>query len=298
MGSRYIPVPIRRKLRQEVNYGCPIPGCGSPYLSYHHFDPPYHEGGTHDPEGMIALCLPHHKYADIGTYTDEQLRNYKIHPFLSEENVKGRIEWMRTELILNTGGITAYKPNVFLELDGKPIIWTKRSEDGFMLLNIDIKKSDGNDLLKVVDNDWIVTGPLTDMEAIPSGRSINITSKSELFKLDLSFHDITEGELRSKVEKDAIKQTNDMIEQYQSYPEEIKKILSPDDTTKDIIFNERWNSICEADLIFPALLVTLTGKVNFPFPIKIGEKEMVLPGNNVISGGTVINCNVAISINQ
>lgn len=48
-------------------------------VSYHHFDPPYHQGGTHNSEGMIALCLPHHKNADIGTYTDEQLKYHKEH---------------------------------------------------------------------------------------------------------------------------------------------------------------------------------------------------------------------------
>lgn len=51
--NRTPPEPVREILRKEVNFGCPIEGCGSPYLEYHHFDPPWHEREHHDPQGMI-----------------------------------------------------------------------------------------------------------------------------------------------------------------------------------------------------------------------------------------------------
>jgi hypothetical protein len=31
------PQEIEKLLRREVNFGCPVPGCGSPWLKYHHF---------------------------------------------------------------------------------------------------------------------------------------------------------------------------------------------------------------------------------------------------------------------
>jgi hypothetical protein len=54
--SRTPPIAVRRKLRQEVGFACPVPDCGSPYLTWHHFDPPWHVTPQHEPAGMIALC--------------------------------------------------------------------------------------------------------------------------------------------------------------------------------------------------------------------------------------------------
>jgi hypothetical protein len=73
--SRRPPADVLRQLREEVNYSCPI--CGSPFLSWHHFDPPYHTTQHHNPDGMIALCPLHHKMADSGMYSVDQLRILK-----------------------------------------------------------------------------------------------------------------------------------------------------------------------------------------------------------------------------
>jgi hypothetical protein len=34
-----IPEEVRRMLREQVNFGCPVSDCGHPYLMDHHFDP-------------------------------------------------------------------------------------------------------------------------------------------------------------------------------------------------------------------------------------------------------------------
>jgi hypothetical protein len=62
---------IRMALAEEVGFGCPVEGCGSPYLSWHHFDPPWSERQQHEPQGMIALCRTHHDMADVGTFAGE-----------------------------------------------------------------------------------------------------------------------------------------------------------------------------------------------------------------------------------
>ena len=50
-------LPARLILRKESNFGCAK--CGEPYLTYHHFDPPWNEKHHANPEGMIALCAKH-----------------------------------------------------------------------------------------------------------------------------------------------------------------------------------------------------------------------------------------------
>src|SRR5918912_315690 len=35
--NRTPPAAVRRELRREVGFGCPVPDCGNPYLYWHHF---------------------------------------------------------------------------------------------------------------------------------------------------------------------------------------------------------------------------------------------------------------------
>jgi hypothetical protein len=41
-------------LRREVNLGCPVAGCGSPFLTWHHFDPPWKLEHHHRPDEFRA----------------------------------------------------------------------------------------------------------------------------------------------------------------------------------------------------------------------------------------------------
>lgn len=71
--SRTPPIAVRRTLRGEVGFGCPVRQagnlCGNPYLRWHHFDPAWSDEHHHRPEGMIASCAQHHDEADAGAFT-------------------------------------------------------------------------------------------------------------------------------------------------------------------------------------------------------------------------------------
>src|SRR4029079_15500764 len=99
--ERTPPVDVRKQLRREVQFGCPVSGCANPYLEYHHFDPPWREKHHHNPEGMLALCAEHHRKADAGAFTVEQLREMKKE---SPNTVRGRFNWLRNELLAVVGG--------------------------------------------------------------------------------------------------------------------------------------------------------------------------------------------------
>ncbi|HEY5431250.1 MAG TPA: hypothetical protein VIK04_19190 [Solirubrobacteraceae bacterium] len=87
------PSTVRRELRREIGFCCPVEGCRSPYLTWHHFDPPWHVRQHHDPAGMVALCLQHHKEADAGAFTPEQLRAFKT--IAARDRPIGRVNWKR-----------------------------------------------------------------------------------------------------------------------------------------------------------------------------------------------------------
>jgi hypothetical protein len=68
---------VRLALKREVGFRCPALDCGRPYLTWHHFNPPWAVEHHHRPEGMIALCVEHAAKADGGAYTKEQLEGMK-----------------------------------------------------------------------------------------------------------------------------------------------------------------------------------------------------------------------------
>lgn len=90
--NRTPPARIRERLRREVGFGCPVKGCGSPYLTWHHFDPPWSKHEHHEPNGMIALCREHHDQADAGAFTKDQLRAFKVATSDREKGVQGRFK--------------------------------------------------------------------------------------------------------------------------------------------------------------------------------------------------------------
>lgn len=126
---------IKDILKKEVNFGCPIEGCGSPYLTYHHFDPPWHKIYEHHPDKMIALCLPHHNSADHGAFTNEQLYSLKKNPFLkSNQSITGKFLWNRKAIFLFVGSHGFLNPYIEITKSQKPIfrIYTVGNENGLI----------------------------------------------------------------------------------------------------------------------------------------------------------------------
>jgi len=197
-GSRTPPVETRKKLRAEVHFGCPVEGCGNPYLSYHHFDPPWHIKQHHNPNGMIALCLQHHKEADGGAFTDEQLRETKQNSYLKKmgEFPKGRFNWRREQLLVLFGGNLVLGPEVILQVWEEPIIWLFKDEQGFEQLNLKICDSTRKTLFKMRDNDWLAYPPFDELECPPRGNSLDFRSLSNDLRIKLRFSMVSKSKLK------------------------------------------------------------------------------------------------------
>lgn len=169
--SRVPPVAVRRQLRREVGFGCPVSGCGNPYLEYHHFDPPWNEEHHHDPDRMIALCATHHAKADA--FTVEQLRGLKSVPDDRPE-VAGRFEWMRDEVLAIVGGNYYHETPVMVAFRGEPMIWFERDADNTMLLNLRVLTRSGEPRTRLLNNDWFIRGDPEDVESPPNGSYLRV----------------------------------------------------------------------------------------------------------------------------
>lgn len=201
--SRNIDKEIRDALREEVGFGCPINNCGSPYLEYHHFNPPWKECQCHNPENMIALCGYHHDEADTGAYTNEQLYKFKKEPYLKQININpnGKFNWKRNVFVLCLGAnwyinssLNFIHNNInILKIDG---LDSNNSKIDFSIFNNNKEK-----IFEMIDNEWNITTKIFDLESPPSKKNLFLKSEKEKFEFSLSFKNYTVEEFRIEYKK-------------------------------------------------------------------------------------------------
>jgi len=185
-----IPRGTLRALRAEVGFVCPVGDCDSPYLSFHHFDPPWNKGGIHRAEGMVALCLEHHKQADHGAFSAEQLRDFKRRT-ISRPAPAGRFEFRTEQLVLVGGGNLAVRTPTFLSVGGRPLVWLSSDERGNQLLNLEVRARDGSVAFSMRDNDWVVARAPSDMECPPSATALVVRAPTDGIFVELAFDRVT-----------------------------------------------------------------------------------------------------------
>jgi hypothetical protein len=286
--ARPIPKEKRRYLRAEVNFGCPVPGCGNPYLTYHHFDPPYADGRVHNLDGMVALCLGHHKQADAGTWADDRLRAMKQAPFLAGDQVRGRLEWLSRDLFIYAGKNLVRNPGILLRVGGEQVIWTGRNASGELCLNIHVRGDDGADVLRLEDNDWTVTGPIADLRASASANSIRVQAPARGVTLDIHFSPLSEETVRLSCRRQAQARAGQP-----SLPPEIEGMLPPAlvaqcTPTEAELFAELWEPYARSGIRWPAMYAALSGRLRYPVPIRLTPTKIALPHGRVMSGNLIM----------
>ena len=196
--NRTPPVDVRLKLRKEVNFGCPIHRCGIPYLTYHHFDPPWAEREHHNPEGMIALCRTHADLADGGAWTKAQIREFKQKPFIRKDQIADTFRFLRHEIVCRIGCL-AYGFRNFITISNETVLGFERTRQGYLGLNMIVRDLKGKIILEMKNNDWVVyTTDIFDFECPPQGKSFRVRSKDSVTDFTIRFDDFSTEEFRQK----------------------------------------------------------------------------------------------------
>lgn len=263
--GRTPPKAVLTALRQEVEFHCPVPVddgvCGNPYLTWHHFDPPWRVEHHHRVEGMIALCQQHAAKADNGSYSDDQLRRFKREVGQHRKEISGRFEWMRRDLIAFVGGTFFARTPIVLELDGQPLVWFTRNEHQEWMLNFRMTPL-SSPKTKIIDNVWHV--PPTDVGEIlcpPHGRTVDVRYvNGDHFRTEF-------------------REIRDVKELLQRFP----------------AARASFDGVDDPDVEFPVAVVSIT-HVAADAMIKLYPDRTETPGNNTIGGGWIENCGVGIKI--
>jgi hypothetical protein len=255
--NRTPPAEVLRELRKEVGFGCPVPGCGNPYLYWHHFDPPWNEKEHHNPIGMIALCGEHHPKADAGAFTEEQLREFKQIGKSRVKEIKGRFEWMRRDLLAIVGGCLYLRVPIILQFRGEPAIWFHRDEEGYLLLNFRMLTMSGEPRARIEDNFWMPRGDPDEVESPPNGRKLRIRYNNGDF-LSVEFFDVATAD--------------DLFVRYPNA-----------------------NPVARFNVQFPVTSVDVSFSVGGT-EISFTPTGTMLPGFNQLIGGFIADCSVGISL--
>jgi len=174
--DRTPPAPVRRQLRKEVGFGCPIPGCRKPFLEYHHFDPPWAEEPHHRPEGMIALCTEHHPMADAETWSKARFLEMKARTY-SEEEVRAMFPWQFPNPLVRLGGNYTAGAVPVIQVDGEDLLGLSVGDAGLLELSFAIRDADGADVAKMVGNDFTASpDKMHDLQVSIGANSIQINN--------------------------------------------------------------------------------------------------------------------------
>ncbi len=222
MESREPPNHVKEELRREVGYGCPI--CRSPFLTWHHFDPPYSVRPHNDPKGMIALCREHHDEADNDNWAPERLHALKKTP-RSVEDVRGSFpSWEHENILVRMGGNYIGGSEVLVAIAGHPLVRLRRNAAGLLALSFDLSDKDGNPLLRMADNSFdLFPKGIHDFVATAKKREVKLWFGERDVGLDLTFERSSVADLsavlnddfeRSKAKCDVgLQRVRDRIEQ-------------------------------------------------------------------------------------
>lgn len=79
---------------------------------------------------------------------------------------------------------------------------------------MNIPDSEGRPLFVMENNDWVATGPISDLNVPPRGRNIEIKSRAQGFWITIRFEDLKEDSTRIAIEERALEtERNQLAEQ-------------------------------------------------------------------------------------
>ena len=295
--NRTPPKEVTEALRKEVNFGCPVHGCGVPYLTWHHFDPTWSVKEHHNPEGMIALCAKHAAFADAKRYTPEQLRQMKTKPFITHDEIKENYDYLRRKVVCIIGNVV-YNAQTALEINGEQVIGFNIDEEDYSRLNLLIRDKDGKPILIMEDNFWTAfRNDLFDLRCSLRGRELEIISKDKETSFFIRYDDYTRTGFKRKMRLYSKVMENTIISKTQimKAPKWMQQfVINPKLATKQI--NNFVTAIGSPEII-PTL--TIKGKLlwnGVHLEICDGVIKDLLTGNNhgmnfAINGKTAFSFN-------
>ncbi len=177
--SRYIPLEVKRAVRQRCGFGCVL--CGAPFYHYDHLDG-WAVTRVHDPERIALLCAKHHDEKTRGMLPPSAVEQAAQHPVNQKAGHSSpqALHFAGDEVTIEVGS------NRFISTlhDGGTIV--PISVDGIPLVRF--RREDDQLLLSVCTLDWFNVPSLIvdDNELTVSAEPYDVTWEGRRLRVHLS----------------------------------------------------------------------------------------------------------------
>lgn len=163
--GRDIPSNIKRNVRQYCGFGCVV--CGLGIIEYEHIDPEFHEAKQHEPENIALLCPQCHAKVTRGFLSKETVKLAMTNPICKSQGfTKEVFDFCSGHPTLQFGGMTLNNCPIPIEVAGRPLFKIEKPEvnNGPFRLSGIFCDSNGNETLKILENEWIASTNNWDVE--------------------------------------------------------------------------------------------------------------------------------------
>lgn len=171
--KRSIPSAVKRAVRQKYGFGCVI--CGKSIIEYDHFEPEFTEAKSHDPDGIVILCIEHHGLKSIGRLSNETILKAIANPKCKESGFSyGAFDTgsQHPEIVL--GELYCRNTRCLINLDGEELlsVMPPLGKGDPFRLNAEFRNDQGDIILRIVENEWMGGIENWDLESV--GRTTTI----------------------------------------------------------------------------------------------------------------------------
>ncbi|WP_053143697.1 HNH endonuclease [Erwinia billingiae] len=152
---RHIPEKVKRVVRQRDGFGCVL--CATPIIDYEHVDPLFIDATCHDPAAITLLCPTCHRKVTSGQISKELVKKAMRDPAAKKAGQIGeQIYFCDSHPKVIFAGASFTRCDVPIHILGEDLI-SIDFVDGKYLLSACFWDEDGEQTLKIIKNEWVVS---------------------------------------------------------------------------------------------------------------------------------------------
>ncbi len=174
--KRTIDAPIKREIRQKCGFGCIK--CGSAVYQYEHVDPEFKEAKVHNPNHIVLLCGGCHDLVTRGLLSKDTIKTLALTPKCKQTGFSFGpfdIGTETPEIIVGTYSCKNVKTLISVHGESILSVSPPESEKAPFSINALMRDREGNELLRIENNEWKSKSDNWDVEVV--GRTITIRKK-------------------------------------------------------------------------------------------------------------------------
>lgn len=171
--ERSIPAGTKRTVRQRCGFGCVV--CGCAIIQYHHFDPPFADAQGHADSGITLLCGQCHDRAGRGIIAECAIVAANASPYcMNSGHAKDILFTSNTSLPVRLGS-SRVRAATIIKFDDEVVVGLSQPEllNCPVQLNAILTDHNGDDLLRIINNEWQVGSTRYDVQTTKDRLKIN-----------------------------------------------------------------------------------------------------------------------------